>query len=803
MTVLTTQLSVIRSKWLLLWMAIICLGLVRPVSGGDIGAGDTLITTKAGGLYARDDNGLRLLYPRLHESLSAVSSAIAVGDDSTIYRMNGSFLRAIDVFGKRVRTIGTTGFSQALAFSNPAREVLLVDSANNAITAFATTGSSRILSRDGLLDVPVAVATTSDGESFVLNQTGEIIRVGVEGQQGSLATTTRSPYVLTNDNDYLYAIGSAIERIQIDTGAITDVPVSQSFSRLRVSSAAILSTGDLLAVAGQSAFTLNPDTGTVSLICCFIGDLQVAGTPSGDALLVESRSSDTIIHYYDANDNTATALLNTRGALSGEVQVAADGALFGLTGATMVRYRPALGALQTIYSLTESGGSFDIGADGLHYVYESDRWVRRYNPATGAAEDLFQVPNAGLGVKGVAVAPTGDVYVAAEGIGDGSSSGEILYWDSASDDLGILGHGACQEDPGLCSVAGITRTGDGNILASDFTDGRLALFDPSSRAFIRNFDGPSRAGRLAAETAQTSLAVTKRNPFLRNTEDGVYRLHHDTGRLDFLFFAPTDINGLASAVAGSSSPLVAAVLPGSRAVAIGQSATAFSTLINTGATTLSNCRISSIDEDLRSLTYFKTDPGTNNIVGGANESAMIGAGGIQTFLLEIASDSEIRSRSIPLLFECDEAPPVASLQGINTLLFSSAAESVPDVIALAATPAPNDGIVRVSGSNAFSVATFNVGASGAVKAIAESSVGNVVVSICQTNPTSGQCTIPLVPTTGAVSTNIDTNETGTFSVFVTAPEPVGLDPVQNRIVVRFFDSSGLTRGSTSVAVVAE
>ena len=52
----------------------------------------------------------------------------------------------------------------------------------------------------------------------------------------------------------------------------------------------------------------------------------------------------------------------------------------------------------------------------------------------------------------------------------------------------------------------------------------------------------------------------------------------------------------------------------------------------------------------------------------------------------------------------------------------------------------------------------------------------------------------------SVTLGIATNATPTFAVFGTAGGPIGFDPAVNRIFVRFKDGSGITRGSTSVAV---
>src|SRR5262249_55869185 len=126
---------------------------------------------------------------------------------------------------------------------------------------------------------------------------------------------------------------------------------------------------------------------------------------------------------------------------------------------------------------------------------------------------------------------------------------------------------------------------------------------------------------------------------------------------------------------------------------------------------------------------------------------------------------------------------------------------IPDIVALAAT-LNNDGIVTLSGpagTGVFSVATVNVGARGTITAAADLGGARLPVSIklCGANPTNGAC---LASPASSVTTQINTNTTPTFGVFVTASGPVAFDPARNRIVVRFLDSGGVTRGATSVAV---
>jgi hypothetical protein len=79
----------------------------------------------------------------------------------------------------------------------------------------------------------------------------------------------------------------------------------------------------------------------------------------------------------------------------------------------------------------------------------------------------------------------------------------------------------------------------------------------------------------------------------------------------------------------------------------------------------------------------------------------------------------------------------------------------------------------------------------------------LAISLCQTNPMSGQCISSIGST---VTTTINANATptfavfATFAIFATASGAVSFLPQTNRIFVEFSDANEVVRGSTSVAV---
>jgi hypothetical protein len=247
--------------------------------------------------------------------------------------------------------------------------------------------------------------------------------------------------------------------------------------------------------------------------------------------------------------------------------------------------------------------------------------------------------------------------------------------------------------------------------------------------------------------------------------------------------------------------VVSAVLPSSRSVLVGVSATAFATIINAGPGTAIGCGIAPITIIPAVFSYQATNPATNAVIGSPNTPVNIAAGVAQSFVFAFTPTAAIAPTDVGLGFVCANTNPVSIIAGLNTLLFSASDTPVPDIVVLAATPT-NDGIANIAGTQgigAFAVATVNVGVSGSITASADTGSATlpVNISLCQTNPANGQCISAIGP---GVTTTINTNATPTFGIFVQTSANVAFDPALNRIFVRFKDSGAVTRGSTSVAV---
>ena len=223
------------------------------------------------------------------------------------------------------------------------------------------------------------------------------------------------------------------------------------------------------------------------------------------------------------------------------------------------------------------------------------------------------------------------------------------------------------------------------------------------------------------------------------------------------------------------------------------------TLINTGSSPAVAASISPPAGLAVEFSFQTTDPATNQVIGTRDVPVDIPAGQFQTYLISLTPTTAFAPINVAFNFAAENTlASAAALTGINTLLLASSFSATPDIVALAAA---SGGIVNIPGANgagAFAVATVNVGANGNITASADTGSATlpVNISMCQTNPATGQCISAIGP---SVTTQINTNATPTFAIFVQGNGTVPFDPAANRIFVR-FSSGGVTRGSTSVAV---
>jgi hypothetical protein len=264
------------------------------------------------------------------------------------------------------------------------------------------------------------------------------------------------------------------------------------------------------------------------------------------------------------------------------------------------------------------------------------------------------------------------------------------------------------------------------------------------------------------------------------------------------------IAGPSGPTTSSTSSLLASVLPSSRRVQVGKVATAFATIDNTGTSVATGCTIALGTNIPATLTFARTDPNTNKVIGGLNTPVDIPAGGSASFVIAIAPTAQITPTDVALVFTGTSTTPAPSHSGLNTILFSAATGLVTDMVALVAT-SPNDGILRIPGPNgsaALACAMVNLGVSSSITATANTGSQSLplIINLCQTNPQSGQCISATGP---SVTFTVNTNDTPTIALFAQATDHIATDLTNNRINIVLKDSNGIQCGATSVAVTTE
>lgn len=265
--------------------------------------------------------------------------------------------------------------------------------------------------------------------------------------------------------------------------------------------------------------------------------------------------------------------------------------------------------------------------------------------------------------------------------------------------------------------------------------------------------------------------------------------------------------------------VVSSVLPITRSVQNGTTATAFMTVINpaSAGTVATNCGLRLGGATPAQFSFQTTDPLTNAPTGAVNDATnSIGIGNAISFVFSVTSattfddntglpqPSANDERNLFIEAFCDNRRSAEFSLGLNTLTFVSSPTPIPDVIALAAT-VNNTGDVRVPQSGnqvgVFSVAVSNIGASGSITAMPDlggrTIAGVNALEICRTDPGTGACTTARA---ASQTLTLNQNETATFGIFVRGNgQQILFNPSVDRVFVRFNEGAS-PRGATSVAI---
>lgn len=268
----------------------------------------------------------------------------------------------------------------------------------------------------------------------------------------------------------------------------------------------------------------------------------------------------------------------------------------------------------------------------------------------------------------------------------------------------------------------------------------------------------------------------------------------------------------------TASRVVSSVLPITRTVEAGTTATAFASVINPAATgsTATGCGLRLPGATSAQFSY-QTTTSSNALTGTPDTTTSIAAGATQNFIFSVTSatafDDNVDqptsfssgNNETELFIEafCGNRRSAEYRLGLNSLTFRATSTAPTDIIALAATLAANPGYVVVPTTGnmvgVMSVAISNVGVSGSVTVTADTGSQTLAVDeieICQTN-TSGACTDTRE---NSKTLTVAADGTATFGIFVRGTGgAIANDPADNRVFVRFA-VGGDPVGATSVAV---
>jgi hypothetical protein len=248
----------------------------------------------------------------------------------------------------------------------------------------------------------------------------------------------------------------------------------------------------------------------------------------------------------------------------------------------------------------------------------------------------------------------------------------------------------------------------------------------------------------------------------------------------------------------TSTSITTAVLPYARAVRVGELATAFATIINSGDRPAMDCLIA-LPEGIPADLLYRTTDAQNLPIGEQDTPVDIPAGGQQGFVFGIRPLAAMDATEIALIFDCANSAPASSYAGLNTFILTAAAPPLPDLLAIGATPS-NDGVVRlpgVDGISFFAAAAVNIGDAGTVEVSADDAGRGLPLTlrVCETDAAGQWLSCDQV-----LSREVAAGQTLYYTVVVTATgQPIAFDPAVNRLFLR-FTANGTTVGATNVAV---
>ncbi len=732
---------------------------------------------------------------------------VFVTDSSTIYEVPagyGSLRKLVGGFqyaaGLAVDGSGNLFVSDLLA--NTVSIIQAVDGAIPASPQIVTIGSGFARPQGLALDPQDNVYLVDNGNGAVKR----ILAAGGYATVQSLASGLTNPQVLAVDAAGDVFVGdstdNSVSEIVAASGYGTVQSLVGNLGGAHLDALAVDAAGDLFIGVDNADISANGNGsvlerpaggGALQPVHSFAVPTGIAIDPAGDLFVSDGYAASVTELTAASRFSGAVPVTAGLSAPSG-LALDAAGDLFVTDQTGSVKELLAASGFTQIHAYGSGfAQSHGIALDGAGNIYVANTFQDAVQEMT-AADGYATIHTLAAGFAepyGVAVDSRGNVYVADSGNG---AVKEILAVDGSIPSTPVIQ----TLGSGFVTPIGIAVDAAGNLYVADSAPTVQALREllaAGNYSQSITLPGDGLDPYAVAVDGKGDLFVT-----------------------EFVYFPPQPHQPPSSASAyeilAGPPILVASILPGSRSVEDGTTATVFATMINGGSTDFTACGIGlagnapSVNEagGRLLLHYQPTDPATNLPIGAPDTPVpLAGQGGSQSFILSFTGQ-DFAVTGLPLAFSCSQndltgpTSYAAVVPGVDTVDLSMSATAVPDIIALSATPTGN-GVVEIpsGASAAFAVASLNLGSTAPITVTVDSGGATlpVTATICETDPATSQC---LAPPAASVALDFAANAAPTFSIFAQASGTVPFAPATSRLFVRFKDATGGTHGSTSVAI---
>lgn len=530
---------------------------------------------------------------------------------------------------------------------------------------------------------------------------------------------------------------------------------------------------------GTITFTANGQTPGLQIAAALaIGTEPPANDNFADALPLTQATQTASFNSVGASKETGEPNHTSSGGASlwwtwtapatGQVRIRTQNATFdtmlGVYTGSSVNALSTVAQNDDISFPTNTQSQVEFGATaGTTYAIAVDG----FSGATGNAELAVTM----LG------APGNDNLASAQSL-SGPHGSQIASTVNATRETGESSHGGSGTGASVWFAWQAPSSGDVFFTARGGHNAQLAAYDQNAHG----------AAAISSGANQLSFAATSGTTYYialetASGEEGIYGLSWTLG-------------------ANSEHFLRAAMLPNARAVRVGDTATAFATIINPArfGTELTNCRIERPANFNGGFTFRRTDPASNAPIGNDGDTVNLAAGASQSYVLSATPGVPMNGFAFNPLFICDSGRPADPVTGVTNMSLTATATAGADIISIGVTPSA-DGILAIptGTAGAFSVAAINIGATQSVTITpgTGSATLPLTIDVCETNPGTGAC---ISPRQSSVIVTFAANETRTFTIFVRSTGAVAFSPAVNRVIATFTNPANTTVGATSIAV---